>query len=1172
MTRTTCRAAWAMAIGGLMLLLIGAPSAGAAPAAVAVTGAGDSHGYHVLAGIRSGEVVRWHDVAVLDPGGVRDRGWIGEQCVTPNGRYAAAVVLPLSAVNDPARQAIAYSVDLRSRRVRLLTSRAAFGYDVLGCGTGDAVVIREAQRSGSDVAAPQETTLRWVDLATGVAREVRVSGQVTSAVPSGADIVGARETDVVRIAGGHVATIATVGDIAYDIRATSSRSMSWLTTRFGSAGAALWQWSAAHGLRRIATGRRVGSALLGTGRHLAVSGLPRARLEPARGGIALATDGSFTVQPPASPQRPPHVAGRTALHSVRLPGSAATPSPMPGPPRVAAHAAQSASACAVARLDPRRQVLQPTSQQIDWATQMAARGWLDGGHARPADYANMGLAAYSANGDFPRIALSHPSGDTWDTVPRSVMEGIEAQESNWDQASFHALPGIAGDPLIADYYGSGGNAIDHIDFSEADCGYGLTQVTDGMRAGQQAPDLQAKIAVDYEANIAAGLRILEQKWNDLYARGIIANGGNPRYLENWYFALWAYNTGLQPSAAFGNVSGCDPGPACTGPDGTWGLGWLNNPNNPAYPPNRPNYLESSYADASHPADWPYQERVLGWMASPLQGFGAGPRYAGPEYHGDSTWVNVPAAHYFCSSENRCSGAGPLTPGTCGLADDECWWHSPASWVNCATRCATSESHVASGSPEPGADNPHPPTCAVSSSDVPSTAFGSPVIVDDLPDPEYNVVGCANDGRRGGGTFTLNFGSDGSGQPISAIDTHQLGAGFGGHIYFTHTEKPDTPSLLTTGTWTPQLPSAQDYRIKVHVPATGADAHDATYTVADPDGRRWSATIDQGTTKEAWLDLGLYPLLPGATVSLRNTSDSGDGSVDIAFDALAFIPEGARPDPAAEGQIGPPAAATATPVAATSGQLAVTFEPTLPQRLPRDGTAELIVRVTRSVVSPVSGVKVGFRIDTGPNSPRSLSATTNQQGLAGVRFQDRNGAGIDHVSARATDLQGHVIVAVDSVVWVPPVDCSDLSGKRFTVALRCAAARKSVHEVLKAAQCGAGIASDFAPELKILSKIKDAKSAADALKLAKTENAKAITKFLYDLWDTVAHDAPAAKASLKDVRKRVKAANSAKDVIELLPDLVSALRKKDFSDIALDAADILGVKPCAELVAGTVTGT
>src|SRR5664279_3953563 len=87
--------------------------------------------------------------------------------------------------------------------------------------------------------------------------------------------------------------------------------------------------------------------------------------------------------------------------------------------------------------------------------------------------------------------------------------------------------------------------------------------------------------------------------------------------------------------------GCTPGPTCTGPHGTWGLGWTNNPDNLDYPPNRLPYLQASYADAAHPASWPYQERVMGWMASPIQRYGA-KAYAKPTYNGGKTWLQIPA--------------------------------------------------------------------------------------------------------------------------------------------------------------------------------------------------------------------------------------------------------------------------------------------------------------------------------------------------------------------------------------------------------------------------------------------------------------------------------------------------------------------------------------------------
>ncbi|MEV0074342.1 hypothetical protein [Amycolatopsis sp. NPDC050768] len=144
-----------------------------------------------------------------------------------------------------------------------------------------------------------------------------------------------------------------------------------------------------------------------------------------------------------------------------------------------------------------------------------------------------------------------------------------AQESNWSQASWHAPAGTAGDPLIASYYGAGGDIVS-IDYAPSDCGYGISQVTDGMHIGDHSLSEhgQWKVAVDYQENIAAGLQILETTLNQLYSAGITANNADPRYLENWYFAAWAYNSGIQPNAANGNTTGCTPGPSCTSAHGT----------------------------------------------------------------------------------------------------------------------------------------------------------------------------------------------------------------------------------------------------------------------------------------------------------------------------------------------------------------------------------------------------------------------------------------------------------------------------------------------------------------------------------------------------------------------------------------------------------------------------
>src|SRR5438552_277846 len=155
------------------------------------------------------------------------------------------------------------------------------------------------------------------------------------------------------------------------------------------------------------------------------------------------------------------------------------------------------------------------------------------------------------------------------------MYGILAQESNWNQASFHALAGLGGNPLIANYYGSTdpANPLD-IDYDNADCGYGLGQLTDIMRVGAAGitQATQVAVATDYAENVAAATQALITKWNQLASLGDTMNNGDPGKVENWYAAIWGYNSGVHTGA------------------GGSGLGWFNNPANPIYPPDRPGFL------------------------------------------------------------------------------------------------------------------------------------------------------------------------------------------------------------------------------------------------------------------------------------------------------------------------------------------------------------------------------------------------------------------------------------------------------------------------------------------------------------------------------------------------------------------------------------------------------
>ncbi|WP_251061296.1 hypothetical protein [Streptomyces sp. ISL-100] len=281
--------------------------------------------------------------------------------------------------------------------------------------------------------------------------------------------------------------------------------------------------------------------------------------------------------------------------------------------------------CAVPRNDAREQALQPTPRQAEWAVDQAVIDGLYKWVNRPANWNNTGMSGYTPQTLFPLPVLEgDPNSvvdraDEWH-IPAQILLGVTAQESNMWQATRTVVPGVTGNPLIGNYYGiaysSDGDQADPwaVNWAKADCGYGITQVTDGMRVGdtQLSTAQKEAAALDYTANIAYGAQILSNKWNETRIAGMTVNGGKPKYIENWFFALWAYNSGFHPQSAAGSNGG------------KWGVGWTNNPANPLWKENRGPFLESSsggddYSHAAHPQDWPYQEKVIGWAARPILG-------------------------------------------------------------------------------------------------------------------------------------------------------------------------------------------------------------------------------------------------------------------------------------------------------------------------------------------------------------------------------------------------------------------------------------------------------------------------------------------------------------------------------------------------------------------------
>jgi hypothetical protein len=179
-------------------------------------------------------------------------------------------------------------------------------------------------------------------------------------------------------------------------------------------------------------------------------------------------------------------------------------------------------------------------------------------------------------------------------------------------------------------YGEAG--VTNISF---DCGYGIMQITTGMNNRPTAtadPKFDSRrVASEPAYNISTGALFLINKWN----KAPYIGDNNPYIVEDWYFAVWAYN----------------------------GWGWVNNPNRncPLSDPDCGtafNPVRQSYDGVSTPRRWfPYQELVWGLAAHPPK-FNNQPIWAAqelslPEWKTMATpiptWVPRPSpAHVSCT--------------------------------------------------------------------------------------------------------------------------------------------------------------------------------------------------------------------------------------------------------------------------------------------------------------------------------------------------------------------------------------------------------------------------------------------------------------------------------------------------------------------------------------------
>jgi MYXO-CTERM domain-containing protein len=201
------------------------------------------------------------------------------------------------------------------------------------------------------------------------------------------------------------------------------------------------------------------------------------------------------------------------------------------------------------------------------------------------------------------------------TFPCHVLMGIAMQESGWKQFCVPDRPaGSVGAPerTIVSF----------------DCGYGVGQVTSGMRVGEMPSFDRLRVAAEPVYNLATGTQILASKW----AATNCVGDNLPEVVEHWYAALWAYN----------------------------GLSYTNNPNNPKHTAGRGPY------NPANGGAYPYQEKVLGWMEFPPSSAHWKSLAAAYPNRGDIGGGSAPPAlpEPKCASPTSCTTTRPTHQSSC----------------------------------------------------------------------------------------------------------------------------------------------------------------------------------------------------------------------------------------------------------------------------------------------------------------------------------------------------------------------------------------------------------------------------------------------------------------------------------------------------------------------------
>lgn len=114
-----------------------------------------------------------------------------------------------------------------------------------------------------------------------------------------------------------------------------------------------------------------------------------------------------------------------------------------------------------------------------------------------------------------------------------------------------------------------------------------------------------------------------------------------------------------------------------------------------------------------------------------------------------------------------------------------------------------------------------------------------------------------------------------------------GVGDGGHMLWTWN---NANFIDNAGDWRPNLSATGRYEVSVFIPRLHGTTNRAHYEIYHADGRA-DVIVNQNNVYDAWVSLGTYRFMAGASGLLRLTDMTGERGVttQIGFDAARWIP-------------------------------------------------------------------------------------------------------------------------------------------------------------------------------------------------------------------------------------------------------------------------------------------